>query len=757
MQEGRRVSGGGRRGPRGRSAANHGLVATTRGMSGSRRRKLARQIGATGSPKLPGPCPPDLPGSRQALVAMLVIAAATVLAYSNSFDASFHFDDLRNIVRNQSLRELGRQWPPSGNRWVGFLSFALNYRFGGLEVFGYHLVNLLIHVCNGLLVFWLAAITLRTPALRSAEAGPLVRGYLPLAAGLLFALHPVQTQAVTYIVQRFASLAALFFLLSLVLYAQARISLEADPPSRAAAGGLYGLSLIAAAAAMKTKEISFTLPLVAAMYEWLFFGARRRFLLIAPLAAAALLLLPIDVITHGANFDDLLGDPSQFAAETPEISRGAYLLTQSRVVVTYLRLLFLPVGQNLDYDVLLSHSVIDPRVLFALAILLALAAVAVFLLRRARETNRGPGLLLFFGIVWFFVTLSVESSIIPIRDVIFEHRMYLPSAGAAVALGAALLWAIERMRLRASLARQAAVGLLLTTGPLGVATYARNLVWKDDLTLWGDAVSKSPGKARPHNNLGKALIDSEATSEAVNELLAALKIAPPNADALSNLGVAYAKQGRADEAIAAAMAAVAIKPADARAHNTLGTAYEVKSQIDDAVREYREAIRLAPSVAGVHYNLCGALLTSGRFGDAVQQCRELIRLAPSSAEGHNLPGGAFQASGQLDDAVREYREAIRVEPSMADAHYNLGNAYQGRGQLDDAVREYSAAIRLGSSTGDTHCNLGNAYRAMGRFDDAAHEYREAIRIDPSMAEAREGLAAVLLKQRRTAKDVEEKP
>jgi len=728
---------------------------------------------------------------RETLIALLAIAAATLLVYSNTFEASFHFDDIPHIVRNGHLRDLSRQWPPSGSRYLGYLSFALNYRLGGLEVFGFHVANVFIHVCNGVLVFCLAAITLRTPALRRAEVGPLVRRYLPLAAGLLFALHPVQTQAVTYIVQRFASLAALFFLLSLVLYAQARISLEADPPSRAAAGGLYGLSLIAAAAAMKTKEISFTLPLVAAMYEWLFFGARRRFLLIAPLAAAALLLLPIDVITHGANFDDLLGDPSQFAAETPEISRGAYLLTQSRVVVTYLRLLFLPVGQNLDYDVLLSHSVIDPRVLFALAILLALAAVAVFLLRRARETNRGPGLLLFFGIVWFFVTLSVESSIIPIRDVIFEHRMYLPSAGAAVALGAALLWAIERMRLRASLARQAAVGLLLTTGPLGVATYARNLVWKDDLTLWGDAVSKSPGKARPHNNLGKALIDSEATSEAVNELLAALKIAPTNADALSNLGVAYAKQGRADEAIAAAMAAVAIKPADARAHNTLGTAYEAKSQIDDAVREYREAIRiepslaeahnnlggafhakrdlddaireyreairLAPSVAGVHYNLCGALLTSGRFGDAVQQCRELIRLAPSSAEGHNLLGGAFQASGQLDDAVREYREAIRVEPSMADAHYNLGNAYQGRGQLDDAVREYRAAIRLGSSTGDTHCNLGNAYRAMGRFDDAAHEYREAIRIDPSMAEAREGLAAVLLKQRRTAKDVEEKP
>src|SRR6266498_603770 len=203
---------------------------------------------------------PELARSRETLGAWLVIAVATALVYSNTFDASFHFDDIQNIVQNDALRDPSRLWPPSGGRYLGYLSFALNYRLGGLGVFGYHLANVAIHVCNGLLVFWLTALTLRTPAMRRAEVGRIVRRYLPLTAGLLFAVHPVQTQAVTYIVQRFASLATLFFLLSLALYGQARISAEADSPSKARAASLYCVSILSAVAAMKTKEISVTLP-----------------------------------------------------------------------------------------------------------------------------------------------------------------------------------------------------------------------------------------------------------------------------------------------------------------------------------------------------------------------------------------------------------------------------------------------------------------------------------------------------------------
>ena len=606
---------------------------------------------------------PELARSRETLGAWLVIAVAAALVYSNTFDASFHFDDIQNIVQNDALRDPSRLWPPSGGRYLGYLSFALNYRVGGLEVFGYHLANLGIHVCNGLLVFWLTALTLRTPAMRNADAGPLVRRYAPLAAGLLFSVHPLATQSVTYIVQRFASLAALFYLLSVALYVQARLSLEAERPSKGRSAAFYCLSLLAAAGAMRTKEISFTLPLVAAGYELLFFRPGRRSLLLVPLAATAL-LVPLGLATQGQGLADVLGDVSGFASETREISRWAYLLTQSRVVLTYLRLLILPVEQNLDHDFPISTSLGDPAVLVALALLLGIAGAAVSLLVRARRSNGAPGALVFFGVAWFFVTVSVESSIIPIRDVIFEHRAYLPSAGAAVAMGTAVLWMIERLRFRASVAVQATLALLVTAGPLGAAAYARNLVWKNDLTLWSDVVAKSPLKSGPHLALGLAYKESGRVDDAVHEYGEAIRLAPDWAEARSDLGLTYFEQGR----------------------------------IDDSIRELGEAIRLAPGLAGAHSNLGLAFFARGQVDEAMREYREAVRLAPGMAEAHSNLGAAHSRKGHLDEAVAEFREAIRLAPEWAQPHLALSRLLRTRGQEAEAAEELRRARELNART-----------------------------------------------------------
>jgi len=672
------------------------------------------------------------------LIAVLVISVATVLVYSNTFDASFHFDDTSSIVQNKRLRDLSLLWPPSGSRYLGYLSFALNYRLGTLEVFGYHLTNVLIHLCNGILVFRLASITLRSPALRNAEAGPLVRRYLPLAAGLLFAVHPVATQAVTYIVQRFASLAAFFYLLSLMLYVEARLSVDSDRPSKARTAGLWCASVVAAAAAMQTKEISFTLPFVAAGYDLLFFRPRHRLVLLAPLAATAL-LIPFGLAFERGGLASALSEPNHLASETPDISRGVYLLTQSRVVVTYLRLLLLPIRQNLDYDFPLSYSLADPGVLLALAVLGALAAFAVLVLLQARNRNAAPGVLIFSGIAWFFVTLSVESSIIPIRDVIFEHRAYLPSAGAAIALGAAVLLGVERLRLRSSLTLQAGLALLMTAGPLGVAAYARNSVWKNDLTLWGDVVAKSPDKARPHSNLGTAYLGVGATREAVNEFLIALEIRPEYPEAHDGLGVAYASLGQVDDAIREYREAIRLAPHLAETHRGLGDAYQAKGLLDDALSEYREALRLDPELAEVHNNVGNTYQARGQIDDAVREYHEALRLAPGLAKAHISLGSSYQLKGRLNDAIGEYHEAIRLDPGLAEAHNNLGALYEGAREFDGAIREFREAIRLDPGRAEIHSNLGNAYLAMRLLDDAVREYREAIRIAPGLAVAHDNL------------------
>lgn len=670
-----------------------------------------------------------MPGAVPALV---VVVVATVLAYSNTFHVPFTFDDRTSIVWNDTVRGFGGDWRAS--RYVGHLSFALNYRLGGLNPVGFHVTNLAIHLCNAFLVFWLTALTLRTPAIRDAEAGPLVRRYLPASAASLFALHPLATQAVTYVVQRFASLATLFFVLSLALYVKARLSIEAEPRRKAPPSVLLALSTLAAVAAMRTKEISFSLPFLVAGYEVLLFP-RRRLAWTAPLTAAAL-LVPLGRIGDVQGFEDPLENVGRLAAEAPELSRWAYLLTQSRVVVTYLRLLVLPSGQNLDYDFRLSHALTEPSVLASLAILAGVVGAAAFLLVRARRTNRAPGVLVFFGVAWLFLTLSVESSIIPIRDVIFEHRMYLPSAGAVVTLATLLLGAVERLTLPITLPLQAALALALTAGPLGVASYARNAVWRDEVVLWSDVVAKSPRKARPRFNLANALLRRRAADEAVRQYLVALEIRPAYPEALGNLGGAYV----------------------------------MLREYDQAIRVLREALSLSPNLNVARVNLGSAYLNRGEPGAAIQEFRAALEARPDDVPVLSMLGAAYTQVGNLDDAIAALERAVTLDPRSAVAHNNLGLALAAQGALDSAAREYREALRLNPSLSEPRANLtlvterkdrarthnaqGAASAAKGRLDDAAREYREAIRLDPELAEAHTNLGAVLMKRGRVADAVE---
>lgn len=657
---------------------------------------------------------------REALVGLLLIAAATTLAYSNSFDASFHLDDRPSIVANQSVRDLLGP-SVSSTRYLGYLSFALNYRVGGLDVFGYHVANLIIHICNAVLVFWLASLALRTPALRTAEMGPLLRGYLPLTAGLLFAVHPVQTQAVTYIVQRLASLATLFYLLSIASYLSARLALEVERSRRLRFACLYGLSVLAAVAAMKTKEIACTLPIVAAGCELLLFRTRTRLrlLLLAPLAAAAL-LVPIGLAAQHQTWT-----AGNLTTVTPEIPRTVYLLTQLPVIVTYLRLLVLPVRQNLDYDFPLSRSLAEPRAVFALAVLLAIAASVAYLAVRTRRTNQGVGVLVFFGMAWFFATLSVESSIIPIHDVIFEHRMYLPSAGATISMGAALLWAVERLRSRRPLALQCAAALIVTAGPLAAATYARNFVWKDDVTLWSDVVSKSPGKARPHRALGEAFLERGQVDDALRELGEAVRLDPGAWEGHYSLGNALKKAGRYEAAIAEYRRAILADPERAMPHNNLGTLFERQGRLDEAFREYFEATRLDPELAEPHYNL-GRLYQQWKLLDAaIAEYNAAIRLDPGMAEPHGNLGLVYVAKGQLNHALREYREAIRLDPGLPYPHNGLGELLMKLGRNVEAVEEFRRAVELGPSP-EFLFNLASALESAGRGGEAIIHYRRFL-------------------------------
>ena len=329
---------------------------------------------------------------------------------------------IEDNIAIRNLSDVKAWWGFYPSRPIGFLSFALNYHFHGLDVWGYHLVNLAIHIVNAVLVWWLVMLTMATPVMRDQ---PISRhkGAMALFTALLFVSHPLATQSVTYIVQRLASLATLFYLLSLALYVKGR--LWEDNKDRRVLF-FYAGSILCAVLGMLTKEIVFTLPFALILYEYSFIRTdtwkidiRDRGIQIP------IIILGIFVVLFFLNFSVDIFNPIP-----PLLNQGydypittwQYLLTQFSVILTYIRLFILPLNQNLDYDYPISHSLFEWHTLFGLLSLTGIFVLGILLFRRYR--------LIAFGIFWFFLTLSVESSIIPIsQNVIFEHRTYLPGFG----------------------------------------------------------------------------------------------------------------------------------------------------------------------------------------------------------------------------------------------------------------------------------------------------------------------------------------
>ncbi len=658
----------------------------------------------------------------QAIVPIL-IAITALLIYSNTFSFPFHFDDTSSITENDKIRVLSNFLDTSGTRYIGELSFALNYYFGEFNVFGYHLVNIIIHIINGILIWWLVNLTFKTPVMQRQPVNLQVSSLIALAASLIFITHPIQTQAVTYIVQRFASLATLFYLLSLVLFVRWRLS--SGSGYRAA---LYLFSLLSVVLSMKTKEMSFTLPFIILLYEFFFFRARLRKVYFLIPYLLTLLIIPLSIIGIGSHkpVGDIVGGLGEAARETELISRGSYLLTQFRVIVTYIRLLFLPVNQNLDYDYPVYHAFFIPGVFLSFLFLLFLIGLGVYLLIRSQRNGNGYAPLISFGIFWFFITLSVESSIIPIRDVIFEHRLYLPAVGAVIAFSSAMLYGFEHWRgwigigkgERVSSFPAAVVLLLIIIVLLSFATYQRNLVWRDGITLWSDVVSKSPLKARVHYNLGINYYDSGILHKAIEEYKTTIRLKHNYAEIHNNLGVIYARQGRMDEAIAEFGIALRLESdlakapvsAHAYAHYNLALIYVRQERVNEAIEEFRTAARLEPGFVDAHYNLGLAYEKLGFMDDAEEEYIITVKLKPGFSEAHNSLGNSYARQGRIDKAIEEYMIALKLKPGYAKAHNNLGLAYAKQGRLDDAIEEFDIALRLDPDYSNASYNIKLAYQ-----------------------------------------------
>ena len=626
----------------------------------------------------------DAPILKKPLFHFVLITAICLTVYSNTLNAPFHFDDNAVIIENPIVKDLGFMVNPSEakfheglfkyelfrRRYVGYLTFALNYRMHKLNVAGYHVVNLYIHIINALMVYWLVVLTFRTPFLSSSPLG-MRSNQIALFAGLLFACHPVQTQAVNYIWQRVTLLATTFYVLSLVMYIKWRlISNKTGSFFPRMPLLFYFGSLISAVLAMKTKEIAFTLPVVILLYELMFFDGylKKRFVYLVPLLLT-MLIIPASLLGPDTSIGELISDVSTATRVDADISRWDYLVTQFAVIVTYIRLIFLPINQNLDYDYPIYNTFLAPEVFSSFLLLFCIFGLGVYLFLNSKNRN-STFRLIAFGIFWFFITLSVESSFIPLINVIFEHRMYLPSVGFSIALTSVVFLLLNKFGKR----KLHTCGVAIFTTViivLSVFSYSRNNVWSSEIALWQDCVEKSPKKVRPHNNLGVALDNQNRTEEAMEHYLQALRIKPDFVDAYSNLGNALYKQGRTKEAIKRYLQALRIRPDYEKTHYNLANALKKQGRTKEAIEHYLQALQINPDYVDARFNLGNTLDKQGRTREAVEQYLHVLRIKPDFVEAHINMGNALLRKGDTKGSISHFREALRIKPDYVPAKINL--------------------------------------------------------------------------------------
>jgi hypothetical protein len=484
--------------------------------------------------------------SRGPWIGLAAIAAVTLVAYWPSLSVPFQFDDYARISGNWNLR--AGNWfrgigQLGGSRVLPASTLAFNFWLSGDETWSYHALNLAIHLAACVAVFRLAWLIARTPRLRDSSAARHPLAFATVAAAW-FACHPLQTQAVTYIIQRTASMAAMFYIACVGAYLAGRMAQsrgDGDGRRSFVAATLFAL------AALLSKENAVTLPLAIALVEVGCFGRRDlRRLARAGAMAAPLLAVPViwkivawrwrGVPTEGGIMRQVLVSVFAQGVDAPgSIGPLDYLLTQMLVLPRYLQLALLPVGLNVDHDVRIATG-LDAGVALGLLLLAGLVGGGLWCLRHVPLVG--------LGILWFFIALSVESSLIPIHDVMMEHRVYLGMPGLSLLAGGATAWLSDRNRLAARASAAAAVALLAGL------TFARNQDWQSALSLWSDAAEKSPRKARVHVNVGVAHHVRDELDLAIASYCRAIELDPDIALAAENIEVALEQQGRLDAVMA---------------------------------------------------------------------------------------------------------------------------------------------------------------------------------------------------------------
>jgi protein O-mannosyl-transferase len=645
---------------------------------------------------------------RKVVFAVLSLAIILLAVYGNSFDCSWHFDDEPNITDNPNLHMTELSWeqvskalksdrnnPHFFYRPVACLSFALNHYFGGLDVFGYHLVNLLIHFLSSVFLFLFILNTLQLPSLKERYSSNTYA--IALLATVLWSINPIQTQAVTYIVQRMASLAAMFYLISMYFYLKARTAYNTKP--RVAFFILSGLSFLLA---IGSKENAAMLPISLFLYEAiviqedtrLFFRRNLKWFILS-CSVIALVGLTHFYTRHGNVFSFLGG------YENRPFTFAERLLTQPRIIIFYVSLLVYPLSSrlNIAHSFELSRSLLDPiSTVFSIAAILFSIAFAFYVARKRP--------LISFCILFFFLNHVIESSIFPL-ELVYEHRNYIPSMLFFLPFSIGLIALLKRYESKKTMKYSLAAFIVFLLAAFGHATYLRNFDWKSPGTLWGDSVEKSPDLMRTHHNFGRYYQNRGDLRTALKIYQQALSKTATNRKDESfithyNIGKAWADLNDYGRAESHFRQAINLNPSYSPAYNNLAAAYEWQGKKDLAYETLQKAFRIDPYAPFLNHNLGLHYLKEGRPADAIEHLRRALHSVEYKSSATLCLAIAHKQEGRLGKASVLFRKALRKNPQDTGIHLHLAELYQKAGHPALALKEAERALDLAITRGTFH-------------------------------------------------------
>jgi tetratricopeptide (TPR) repeat protein len=744
-----------------------------------------------------------------ALAIVLLIAVAMV-AYCNCYNTSFHFDDSNSIVDNMSIRQWSTMFsPPNANgetvsgRPLLNATFRINYAISKLDVWSYHVVNVLIHTLAGLALLGVVRRTLLLPCMRRwFDAGSALRVAWLVAA--IWVAHPINTESVTYIVQRAESFMALWYLLALYCFIRSveNCAIEADDDKKPARNWMIA-SWLACLAGMASKEVMISAPVLMFLYDRTFVGGsfreawRKRKSCYGAFALTWILLAVLMLRT---------GQRGNTVGFTGEMTWWAYGFTQCWALARYLGQAFWPGTLVFDYGI---EVITDFPKVWMQAVMVALLVAGTILAFFKYAPKAG------WAGLFFLTILAPTTTIIPVvTQVAAEHRMYLPLTA---------LVAVVVICLYAKFGRKIFWAGVPVVAVLMILTVQRNRDYQDALTLWKDVIQKHPRSSRAHSNYGYELISWSRLDEGLESCLKAIELNPRNGDAVNNVGFAYAmlekyqlaidhyrkalaigttsgdiiynnvcyalyKMGEYDRAWKAGMAALEINshctpalvnlgnilvaqkrydeaagyynkaleihPRQADALNNLGNVVALQKRLGEALDYYKKAVEYAPRIVEAQDNVARLLVLLGRPGEALPYFERELALKPGMAEAHTGMGGALVKLDRVDEAAEHYGEAVRLDKSMAQSVCDITGGYVKLKRYRDAEKIYENVLKGTPDCNVVRYNYGNMLALEGRYEESIVQYREVVRNDPDHSASRQNLGTILVQQDRPQEALE---